>query len=96
MPQFEPHSRLHSSASPPALSFDQIDAQYDGQWVLVRITAVDEFQNPLEGKVLARGRQRVNKTLDRIASQPNQMGLAYCTYRAGTSPQTAALSSPGR
>jgi len=37
------------------LKISEIEKQYDGQWVVVEITRVDKYNNPLRGRVLFHG-----------------------------------------
>jgi hypothetical protein len=37
------------------LKISKIEEKYDGQWVVVEITKVDKYNNPLRGRVLFHG-----------------------------------------
>jgi hypothetical protein len=40
------------------LSFDAIQQHYDGEWVLIAYTALDDFLKPIAGEVLAHSADR--------------------------------------
>ena len=63
---------LPSAADLPLepMPIEQIDAQFKGRWVLVRVTAVNEFHTTVEGQVVAYGaRKRIFKALYKIAAE---------------------------
>jgi hypothetical protein len=66
------------------LSLERIENQYNGQWVLVKITAFNEYHTPIEGRVIAHGtRKRINKTLTEVASPGQSPDAHYYVFSAG-------------
>jgi hypothetical protein len=42
------------------IKISEIEQKYDGQWVVVEITKVDKYKNPLRGRVLFHGTDQEN------------------------------------
>jgi hypothetical protein len=60
----------------------RIDRKYKGEWLVVEITATDEFHTPLEGKVIAVGKEQVDEAIDRITAS-GDLSTRYCLFRGG-------------
>jgi hypothetical protein len=65
------------------LSFDRIDAEFEGQLVLVRVTRVDDLETPIEGEVLEIGKRRINKFLAQMGASNEVPQSPHCFFRAG-------------
>jgi len=79
----EPTPRAsRSSPAKDACSIEEIDTRYKG-WVLIRVTAHDEYDSPLEGIVVARGKKRIHEYLPSIAALDVRSNETYYLHRAG-------------
>lgn len=68
------------AAPPPPMTVAEARAIYDGEWVLMKVTAHDEHHQPAEGTILAhsRSRARISKA---FAQQPRLSQLPTNTPR---------------
>lgn len=74
--------QIRDTTTRKALTMDAIRQAYDGRWVLISVTALDELGFPLRGKVLADSADEweINEAL-RQAKRGK--GKRYYTYFAG-------------
>jgi hypothetical protein len=85
----EPSQPVHGDLPGGPLSIERIDSTFTGQWVLVRVTAADELETPLEGEVVATGKRPIGKMLGRIAEVGEDPAQPYCLFRAGEPGESA-------
>jgi hypothetical protein len=78
----------HVQSDPTELSFDEAIALYYGEWVLMRVTAVDEHDNPSRGYVIAHSTERddisdaLRRELPRAVRPSNSAPQRYYTFSA--------------
>ena len=73
------------------LPLEAVHSRYAGEWVLLKVTAVDETQSPLEGLVVAHGAEpKVRKVVLRLLSPQQEPRTRYYLFAAGE----RLLSSP--
>ena len=77
---------LPSAADLPLepMSIEQIDAQFKGHWVLIKVTARNELHITVEGQVVAYGTSKQKKErLAEIAAKGLEPGATYYLTTAG-------------
>ena len=77
---------LPSTADLPLepMPIEQIDAQFKGRWVLIKVTASDELHTTVEGQVVAYGpRKKIFEVLHEIAAQKPHPDTVYHLFKAG-------------
>jgi hypothetical protein len=86
------------------MSFDEAMAQYDGQWLLLRVVNVDEYQLPSEVQVMAAGPDEASacRAFTNLVSPSDQpihpyyVTQAYRHIRSGEEAQRAIQEATAR
>ena len=91
-----PVRQERAAAAPAAcrLSMEDVEAQYAGQWVLLKVTDRDAYDAPSAGEVVAHGpRRRVIQALRAIGASGERPEAPYALFAAGAfvRPGTAAM-----
>jgi hypothetical protein len=84
MPRSRNKTDVGSELPTESLPRSVIEERYKGQWVLVKITAVDELHSMTEGSVLAYGaHDHVHKRLSEIYTPGERLNFPYFVFVAG-------------
>ena len=78
------HAQIAPEGFPEPLALERIDEQYKGQWVLVQVTACNEYRTPVAGHVIASGTiKQVSKVLSTITPHDQATEFPYYVFAAG-------------
>lgn len=77
-----PRERAHASVE--ILTTDEIGKRYTGEWVLLRITAYNEYHTPIAGELLAHtpAHDAEWEAWDAARANPSLSGAEYFIYNA--------------
>ena len=64
------------------VSIDEASEAYPGQWLLMKVTAVDEYDTPTHGLIVASGptRASIQQTILDVLTRPGGSDGRYCIF----------------
>ena len=76
-----------------SLAIDEIHRRYDGEYVLLHVTAFDEIDNPSRGKILCHSpdRDEVSRAVPSARDRPGPLYIFYAEPRIPFGPEYVRL-----